>query len=90
MLDHIEVSGYKSIAQSSLSLGREVVIVGPNGVGKSNLLDAIHFARDAVRDGLDHAITKRHGILSIRRWSKTRPFNISIKLSFSRGRSRGE
>lgn len=82
MLNHIEVSNYKSIAHADFGLTNEVVIVGPNGVGKSNLLDAIHFVRDAARDGLDHAVAKRHGMASIRRWSKTRPFNIGIKLSF--------
>lgn len=89
MLSQIEVNNYKSIAQASLSLGRETVIVGQNGVGKSNLIDAIQFVRDAVRDGLDHAITRRHGIQSIRRWSKTRPYNISFKFTFS-GRETGE
>jgi len=82
MLNHVEVTNYKSIAHADFALASEVVIVGPNGVGKSNLLDAIHFVRDAARDGLDHAVAKRHGMVSIRRWSKTRPFNIGIKLSF--------
>ena len=90
MLTHIEVTNYKSISQTSLSLGKETIIVGQNGVGKSNLLDAIHFVRDALRDGLDQSITKRHGILSIRRWSKTRPYNVGIKLSFQKGEERGE
>lgn len=82
MLVRIEVSNYKSIGQTALQLHEQNVIVGPNGSGKSNLLDVIHFLRDAATDGLDHAVTKRHGILSIRRWSKTRPFNIVLKVSF--------
>jgi predicted ATPase len=68
------------VAQVDLDLGSENVIVGPNSVGKSNLLDSIHFIRDATRDGLDHALTKRHGINSVRRWSKTRPYNVTIRL----------
>lgn len=82
MLIRAEVTNYKSIASADLFFGEENVIVGPNGVGKSNFLDALHFIRDAANDGLDHAITKRHGINSIRRWSKTRPYNIIIKLTF--------
>lgn len=82
MLTRIEISNYKSIANADLALKLENVIVGPNGVGKSNLLDAIHFIRDAANDGLDHAVTKRYGITSIRRWSKTRPYHINIKLTF--------
>lgn len=89
MLTHIEIDNYKSVAHASLSFQQENVIVGPNGVGKSNLLDAMHFVRDAVNDGLDHAVTKRHGINSIRRWSKTKPYNVSLKLSFSSGGQSG-
>ena len=75
MLVRVEITNYKSIANADLSFSSENVIVGQNGVGKSNLLDALHFIRDAIRDGIDQAITRRHGIISIRRWSKTRPFN---------------
>ena len=90
MLKQIEISNYKSLAHVILDFEKENVVVGPNGVGKSNLLDAIHFVRDAARDGLDHAVTKRHGINSIRRWSKTRPYNVSIRLKFNRGEVGGE
>lgn len=90
MLVKVEISNYKSIGHASLSFSEETVIVGPNGVGKSNLLDAIHFLRDSVRDGLDHAVTKRHGVNSIRRWSKTKPYNISLRFAFSPPGSHGE
>lgn len=89
MLSRIEISNFRSIADCTLSLSQETVIVGPNGVGKSNLLDAIHFMRDACRDDLDHAVTKRHGIESLRRWNKTRPYHITIKLEFVNGDESG-
>jgi predicted ATPase len=90
MLVRAEVQNYKSVAHADLTFLAENVIVGPNGVGKSNLLDALHFIRDAALDGLDNAITKRHGITSIRRWSKTRPFNVTIKLTFTSVRTQGD
>lgn len=90
MLSRIEIGNYKSIGQAAITLRNRSVIVGQNGVGKSNLLDAIHFLRDAANDSLDHAVTKRHGILSIRRWSKTRPFDITFKAHFIEGEEWGE
>lgn len=90
MLTHVEITNYKSIASCSLSLLAENVIVGQNGIGKSNLLDALHFIRDAVSGGLDQAITKRHGINSVRRWSKTRPYNVSIKINFRTDNGHGD
>lgn len=89
MLNKIDISNFKSIAQAQLKFGRENIIVGPNGAGKSNLLDAINFIRDAATDGLDHAVTKRHGISSIRRWSKTRPYNITIAMEINTPRGEG-
>lgn len=90
MLTKLEVVNFKSISLASLPLASETVVVGQNGVGKSNLLDAIHFLRDAALDNLDHAITKRHGMASIRRWSKTRPYNVGIRMHFANDDEHGE
>lgn len=37
-LDRIELSGFKSIRQMDLELGRLNVLIGANGAGKSNLV----------------------------------------------------
>jgi predicted ATPase len=90
MLHSVEISNFKSIADCHVFLRQENVIVGKNGSGKSNFIDAIYFLCEAVNDNLDTAITKRHGINSIRRWSKTRPYNIAIKLGFINQNQHGE
>lgn len=89
MIIRAEISHYKSIAEASLSFRERVIIVGPNGAGKSNILDAIYFLRDCVVDDIDTAVTKRHGIDSIRQWSRTRPYNIIILLQFQNARGSG-
>lgn len=88
MLTCLEVSNFKSIDYVKLYFRQENIIVGPNGTGKSNLLDTLKFARDAVENGLDEAVAVRHGIDSVRRWSKTRPYHVSIKLNFDMGDGR--
>lgn len=89
MLKSAAISHFKSVSEAKLKFGKENVIVGPNGVGKSNIVDALYFIRDAAREDLDFAVTKRHGIESIRQWSRTRPFNISIELGFKAKDSSG-
>ena len=43
MITRIEIDGFKSFQEFSLDLAPFQVIIGPNGCGKSNLFDAIHF-----------------------------------------------
>jgi predicted ATPase len=57
-------------------------LVGPNAVGKSNVIDALRFLRDAVVHSLDHAISDRGGIEVIRQYSPTRPFKVSFRIGF--------
>lgn len=89
MLTSATVAHYKSLQEANLRFGKRNVIVGPNGSGKSNILDAIYFVHDCASSDIDTAVTKRHGIDSIRQWSRTRPFNITIDLSFSNEVGRG-
>ena len=43
MLTRIEVDGFKNLKGFSIDLGPFTCIAGPNGVGKSNIFDAIRF-----------------------------------------------
>ncbi len=43
MLTRLKVKGFKNLLDVDLHLGPFTCIAGPNGVGKSNLFDAIHF-----------------------------------------------
>jgi predicted ATPase len=81
MITEITVSNYKSIGQGvRLTLRDLTALVGPNGSGKSNLADVFRFLAEALSVGLDSALTKRHGIHVVRRWSSGRPFNMSIEV----------
>ena len=43
MLTRLKVTGFKNLADVDVRLGPFTCVVGPNGVGKSNLFDAIRF-----------------------------------------------
>lgn len=60
---------YKSIENCEIELGPISILVGRNGVGKSNLIDALRFVADAVRNTLEYAIRERGGIDQVRRKS---------------------
>jgi len=89
MITSAEIAHYKSIADARLKFNSINIIVGPNGSGKSNIIDAMYFLHDCVVEDIDTAVTKRHGIDSIRQWSRTRPYNITIEVSIKNERGRG-
>jgi predicted ATPase len=80
VITYASISHYKSISEASLSFGPTNIIVGPNGSGKSNIIDALYFLHDCAVDNIDTAVTKRHGIDSLRQWSRTRPYNIVLEV----------
>ncbi len=53
MIEKITIRNFKSIVDLTLDLGRFNVIIGTNGCGKTNILEAITFASAASQDKLD-------------------------------------
>ncbi|MEU6715198.1 AAA family ATPase [Nonomuraea sp. NPDC046802] len=61
------VRDYKSIGSCEVDFGPLTILVGLNAAGKSNLLDAIKFVRDALVDSPRRALAKRGGLRSVLR-----------------------
>lgn len=81
MITRLTVSNYKSLGEEiDLRLGPLTALVGPNGSGKSNVADVFQFLADALRQGLEWAVTRRGGFRGVGRWSGGRPFNVSIRV----------
>ena len=61
-ITRVVLKNYKSIAACDVRLGPLTFLVGRNGAGKSNFLDALRFVADALNSSLDHAVRARGGI----------------------------
>ncbi len=61
-IKRVILKNYKSIAACDVQLQPLTFLVGRNGAGKSNFLDALRFVADALNSSLDHAVRARGGI----------------------------
>src|SRR5271165_5257389 len=59
-LRRVRVQGYKSIAFCDVTLEPLTILVGRNGSGKSNFVNALAFLRDVVDKGVNYAL-ETHG-----------------------------
>ena len=90
-LKTVQIRHYKSLDNVTVHLHHGItVIVGPNGVGKSNFVDVFRFLHDAVASNLDDAIRKREGIVRLLQYYKTRPSDIYLNFTFKDDREEFE
>ncbi|WP_426165960.1 AAA family ATPase [Pseudoduganella sp. R-34] len=81
-LKRVSLRNYKSIASCDVRLSPLTYLVGANGSGKSNFLDALHLVRDALSGSLDNAMNERGGLSEVRRRSRGHPTHFGIRLEF--------
>lgn len=79
-LHRVKIRNYRSIGFCAVELSPLTFLVGRNGAGKSNFLDALHFVVDALRSSPDQAFRERGGIAEVRRISQGHPRNFLIEL----------
>lgn len=82
-LARAEIRNYKSIDVCDVSLRPLTVLVGRNGSGKSNFLDALRFVADGLQHSLDYAVKSRGGIEAVRRRSTGHPRNFAIQFKMN-------
>lgn len=66
-ISRVRLKNYKSIAECDVSLSPLTILIGPNGTGKSNFLDALAFLARALETTPYEAITERGGLEEILR-----------------------
>jgi len=78
----VVLNNYKSIRECSVPLGPITYLIGRNGAGKSNFLDAVRFTADALNTSLEHALRDRGGINEVRRRSSGHPTHFGVRLEW--------
>lgn len=82
-IHRVVLRNFKSIGYCDVHLRPLTYLVGQNGAGKSNFLDALHFVRDALFNSLDSAMNERGGLNEVRRRSSGHPTHFGIRLDFN-------
>ena len=82
-ITRVVLRNFKSIGYCDVRLGPLTYLVGVNGSGKSNFLDALHLVRDALNGSLDNALNERGGLSEVRRRSSGHPTHFGIRLEFT-------
>jgi len=93
MIKEIHIENYKSIQKLKLELGRVTVLIGENGCGKSNILEAIALSAAAASNKLDNEFLASRGIRETEPQLMRAAFdkeNVTqeIKISFSFGKNK--
>lgn len=82
-LARITIEGFKSIKSQSLKLGRLNVLIGGNGVGKSNLVGVFKFLRAIYDQNLLTYVSRSNGANALLHFGRKRTPNLSVVLEFS-------
>ncbi len=65
MIQSVRLSGYRSLRDLRLRLGRVTLLSGANGVGKTNLYRALRLVSSMARGGFAEAVAGEGGMRSL-------------------------
>lgn len=72
---HLNLKNWRNFTSVDVQLTKRMFVVGPNAIGKSNLLDVFRFLRDLVAEGggLAAAVKDRRGMARLRSLHSRKP-----------------
>lgn len=89
LVTRVRVRNYRNIAACDVAPAQLSLVVGPNGVGKSNFLDAVGLVADCLRSSLGDALRQRGGAREIVRRTTGRAKHFGIRLDYNLGIATG-
>lgn len=69
----LDVENFRSLRRIALPLGGLTVLVGPNGVGKTNVLEVFRFLADIIQLDLEPALAFQGGFDEVAFWGGDKP-----------------
>lgn len=82
MITNIYIAGYKSIKEQKISLGSVNILLGSNGVGKSNFISVFSFIRNVYNKSLQNYIANKGGANSILHFGASQTKECRINIAF--------
>ncbi|HEX3528020.1 MAG TPA: AAA family ATPase [Thermoanaerobaculia bacterium] len=76
----VQIRNYKSIGRAVVDLEPFTVLVGANGTGKSNFVDALAFVQECLSHSLDQALSRRGGVRVHSPWESEEPALTGLRL----------
>ena len=89
LVTRVRVRNYRNIAACDVAPAQLSLVVGPNGVGKSNFFDAVGLVADCLRSSLGDALRQRGGAREIVRRTTGRAKHFGIRLDYNLGIATG-
>lgn len=85
-ITHLRLKNWRNFREVEINLAPRSYVIGPNAVGKSNLLDVFRFLRDICKPsggGLQKAVEDRGGIAKLRCLHARKDTEVKIEVHFS-------
>ena len=85
MIRRLVLKRFRSVETATIELDNPTVLVGRNGSGKSNIIDAIAFLSEAMTSSLSTVFDKRGGVSSVRhrRMGRGKPGNFGMRVDLA-------
>lgn len=81
-LDTIKAHGFKSIRSMTLDLGKLNILIGANGVGKSNFIELFRLLNQLIEGHLQEYVGTRGGANALLHYGRKRTDQIKLVLAF--------
>jgi predicted ATPase len=79
MITSLTIKGYRSLKDVTIPLGPLNVMIGPNGGGKTNIMDVLALLQEGARGNLSDGIARRGGIYSLLHAGGAETLEIGVK-----------